>query len=294
MRRAALAIAAGLVAFGLSPALAQERPNPHSGGSGGHAVDRPSGGSSSAPAPSSPSSSAPSGGSSVGSGPSSSGSDHAGRRGGSASPRGGTSARGGATRAVPRSVIIPASPNSEAPGEHRGPSSNASYSRPRGGRPVTGQATPRDISNIPDLGWRRDPYWGYGYWQYSRWMPFYYGPWGGYFYYDPFWWDYYYGYGYYPGYYPGYYGGYTRYESVGDYDTGSLKLKVKPRSAQVYVDGYFSGVVDDYDGVWQRLRLRSGAHRIELRAEGYQPSIFDVLLVAGETVTYRGELKPVQ
>jgi hypothetical protein len=148
---------------------------------------------------------------------------------------------------------------------------------------------PRDISNVPDLGWRRDPYWAYGYYQYSRWTPMYWGPWGGYMYYDPYWWDYYYGYGYAP-YYGG--GGYGQYYSESDYDTGGLKIKVKPRDAQVYVDGYFSGIVDDYDGVFQRLKLRSGGHRVEIRAERLQPAIFDVLIVAGETVTYRAELKP--
>jgi len=44
--------------------------------------------------------------------------------------------------------------------------------------------------------------------------------------------------------------------------------------------------------VLQKLKLRAGAHRIELRAEGFQPAIFDVLIVEGETVTYRAELKP--
>jgi hypothetical protein len=111
-------------------------------------------------------------------------------------------------------------------------------------------------------------------------------------YYDPFWWDYYYGYspGYYGGGYGGYGGGYSTYDDS-EYSQGGLKLKVKPRDAQVYVDGYFSGVVDDYDGVFQKLKLRSGGHRVELRAEGFEPSIFDVLIAAGETVTYRGELK---
>jgi hypothetical protein len=138
---------------------------------------------------------------------------------------------------------------------------------------------PRDISNVPGINWRQEPYWSSSYW-----YPCY-GWWGGYCYYDPFWWDYYYGYA------PVYYGG-TYYAEQGDYDTGSLKLKVKPRQAQVYVDGYFSGLVDDYDGTFQRLRLRAGAHRVEVRLEGFQPAVFDVLIVAGETVTYRAELKP--
>ncbi|HSL24357.1 MAG TPA: PEGA domain-containing protein [Vicinamibacterales bacterium] len=287
MKRLAFVSVAGLIAIGLSPALAQERPNPNPQSGGEHAVARPSGGGSSsgssASSPSSPSS--PSGG---GSGV---GVDNSPGRGGErAVPRSGGSRRGGgsgggAVRSggSPKSVIIPANPQRRGPGDDREP--NVASPRPRAGRPATGRAMPRDISNIPDLGWRRDPYWAYGYWRYNRWMPFYYGPWGGYMYYDPFWWDYYYGY------YPGYYGGYAQTYSESDYDTGRLKLKVRPREAQVYVDGYFSGVVDDYDGVLQRLRLRAGAHRIELRLEGYEPAVFDVLIVAGETVTYRAELQ---
>jgi PEGA domain-containing protein len=294
---AGLMLAAALFAFGATPVFAQERPSPQGHGSGEHAVSRPSGGGgSSAPAPSGGgSSTSSSGGSSAG--PSGGGGDHAVSRGGGREGRSGGGMRSGGVRGEPRSrsVILPSSPSAHDPGDRSAPpitrsGRGAEYARPRGNRPATGNAVPRtgDISNIPDLIWRRDPYWAYGYWQYSRWMPFYYGPWGGYMYYDPYWWDYYYGYT--PGYY-GYGGGGYASSSQSDFDTGGLKLKVKPRDAQVYVDGYFSGVVDDYDGVFQKLKLPAGAHRIELRAEGYQPASFDVLVVAGDTVTYRAELK---
>lgn len=289
----------GLLAFGL-PALAQERPNP-SGGGGEHAVSRPSGGGGGGGGSSAPSgggsSSVPSG-SSMGSAPSSSGGSHravprgGGSRGGGGSRVAGGGSRGGGDHAGAGStgrrggepVVIPVGSDprrpEDRPGDRAIPGGN--YSRPRGERPATGYASPRDISNVPDLGWRRDPYWAYGYWRYSYWTPMYWGPWGGYMYYDPFWSDYYYG-------YDPYYGG--GYQTVYDDGRGALKLKVKPRDAQVYVDGYFSGVVDDFDGVLQKLRLQAGRHRVELRAEGYEAAVFDVLIVEGETVTYRAELK---
>ena len=47
---------------------------------------------------------------------------------------------------------------------------------------------------------------------------------------------------------------------------GALRLKVKPVEASVCVDGYYVGVVDDFDGVFQRLPHRKGPHRIEIRA----------------------------
>ena len=98
--------------------------------------------------------------------------------------------------------------------------------------------------------------------------------------------------GYYGGYYdPWYYGGYPTYSgSYNDYD-GMLRLKMKPRGAQVFADGYFMGVVDDFDGMWQRLHLQPGPHRIEVRAEGYDTLMFEVNLEPEKTITYTGELK---
>src|SRR5262245_60806499 len=51
---------------------------------------------------------------------------------------------------------------------------------------------------------------------------------------------------------------------------GSVKLEVKPKQAEVYVDGYYAGVVDDFDGVFQRLRVQPGEHEIELYLDGYR------------------------
>ena len=117
--------------------------------------------------------------------------------------------------------------------------------------------------------------------------------------YDPGWYDpYYYG-GYYGGGYGGsygggygggYQGGYGS-SSYGRGPTGALRLKIKPRDAQVYVDGYFVGVVDDFDGVFQKLGIDAGGHRIEIKAPGHETISFDVLITPNETVTYKGELR---
>jgi hypothetical protein len=115
--------------------------------------------------------------------------------------------------------------------------------------------------------------------------PYYYYPYAG-FMWDPFWWGYGYGYG---DPYPVYGGG--GYDTGGDVSYGSLKLKVKPGDAQVYVDGYFSGLVDDYDGMFQKLKLDVGTHHIEIRAEGYESLGFDVRIEYDQTVTYKGELQ---
>jgi hypothetical protein len=71
-------------------------------------------------------------------------------------------------------------------------------------------------------------------------------------------------------------------------------LKIKPRQAQVFVDGYFVGEVDSFDGMFQKLGIESGGHKIEIKADGYEPVQFDVLVTPGETVTYKGEMKRIQ
>jgi hypothetical protein len=168
------------------------------------------------------------------------------------------------------------------------------YSRPRGDRPATGNAVERRGSRPPDNNGGGYPWYpGIGYGRYY-WPSYGFGL--GYFY-DPYWYDpFYYGGG--TGYYGGYgYGGGYAGSGSGSYNragTGSLRLKLKPRDAKVYVDGYFVGVVDQFDGAFQRLDIDGGGHTIEVQADGHEPAQFDVLITPGETVTYKGDLKRVQ
>jgi len=83
----------------------------------------------------------------------------------------------------------------------------------------------------------------------------------------------------------------SSYTSV---DQGKVRLKVKPRNAKVYVDGYFVGNVDDFDGAFQKLALNGGRHHVEIKADGYETAEFDVLVTPDQTVTYQGELKKIQ
>ena len=75
---------------------------------------------------------------------------------------------------------------------------------------------------------------------------------------------------------------------------GELRLKIKPREAQVFVDGYYVGIVDDFDGVFQRLHLESGPHRIEVRAPGYETLTFDVQIRFDETTKFEGDLRRIR
>ena len=46
----------------------------------------------------------------------------------------------------------------------------------------------------------------------------------------------------------------------GYYARADLRTQVTPREAEVYVDGYLTGTVDDFDGMFQRLRVPLGEH----------------------------------
>ena len=77
-------------------------------------------------------------------------------------------------------------------------------------------------------------------------------------------------------------------------DEGAVRIKVTPREASVYVDGYYTGHVDDFDGVLQKLHLSEGPHRIEIRDPKYETITFDVFIDPDQTITYRGEMKKIQ
>ena len=71
---------------------------------------------------------------------------------------------------------------------------------------------------------------------------------------------------------------------------GDVRLMVQPRDAAVYVDGYYAGVVDNFDGVFQRLTLEVGPHTIELDAPGLEPQVYDVYVDPLRTTTIRTDL----
>jgi PEGA domain len=122
------------------------------------------------------------------------------------------------------------------------------------------------------------PYYSYGFW------PWYYG------FYSPSYYPYSgYGYGY--GYRP--YGGYG-YGGYGYYGYGEVRVEVKPKTAKVFVDGDYVGVVDDYDGWWQRLKLEPGKHRIVVREAGFAPYVQTVRVLPGEDTHIKSLLQPGQ
>jgi hypothetical protein len=72
---------------------------------------------------------------------------------------------------------------------------------------------------------------------------------------------------------------------------GALRLDSSPGSAQVFVDGLYVGLVDDFGLSGRALDLVEGAHRVELRAAGYAAVTVDVRIAANQTTRYRGDLQ---
>jgi hypothetical protein len=93
---------------------------------------------------------------------------------------------------------------------------------------------------------------------------------------------------YYPGFYSAFAGPYGWYgypwgpwgpwPAYGYYDnTSSARIQGAPTQAEVYVDGYYAGIVDDFDGAFQRLRVVPGEHELVIYLEGYRPTKQNIL-----------------
>jgi hypothetical protein len=128
------------------------------------------------------------------------------------------------------------------------------------------------------------PYYYHSYFYPGFYYPFYAGFYPGFyagFGYGPYS-PYYWGYGPYPGYWGGYYD-----------DRGSARIQVTPREADVFIDGYFVGKVDDFDGNLQRLHVEAGEHELTVYHEGYHPIREKVLFRRGATLKVQYEMQPL-
>ncbi len=201
-----------------------------------------------------------------------------------AQPRGRTDSR--PTAAAPRQV----QPRQVQPSQVQPRQVPQRQVQPRVEQPRAGQlySAPSNRSNRPAYRYNGPAYraspnrsYGYGYRPYTRsyvlpygWRPYGYRPgWNLNLYFGP-------AYGY------GYPGGYGYYSILPGQLYGSLRIVDAPRDAQVFVDGYYAGIVDDYDGVFQHLNLEAGPHHIEVELAGYPPIAFDVQIEPGRTITY--------
>ena len=79
-------------------------------------------------------------------------------------------------------------------------------------------------------------------------------------------------------------GAYGYYSVVPGRTYGSVRIADAPQDAEVYVDGYYAGLVGDYNG---NVNLEAGPHHIEITVPGDAPIAFDVRVEPGQSITYR-------
>ena len=102
-----------------------------------------------------------------------------------------------------------------------------------------------------------------------------------------------------PYYYGGYYGAPYSYQfpiygpGRSYYGMGSIRVEVKPRNAEVFVDGYFAGTVDDFDGLFQRLTIEPGDHEIVIYLEGHRSFSQRFYLQPGRSFNIRHTMEPL-
>lgn len=64
-----------------------------------------------------------------------------------------------------------------------------------------------------------------------------------------------------------------------------VRIDCRDRVAAVYVDGFYAGIVDDFDGLFQRLPLPPGGHRLTLYLDGFETADFSLYLHPGANFT---------
>jgi hypothetical protein len=90
---------------------------------------------------------------------------------------------------------------------------------------------------------------------------------------------------------------YEGYTAPGAYEpplegapVGGVQLDIDPRRAQVFVDGTYAGLVEEFSGYFHHLELPAGPHDISIVAAGYQPLTLHIVVAPGATLTHRAAL----
>lgn len=126
-------------------------------------------------------------------------------------------------------------------------------------------------------------YWGHywypyrSWWWSSYWWGPYWGPYAG-----PYWGSYYA----WPGYAPSY------RVVAPSAEIGALNLKLKPKKAAVYVDGYYVGKAKTFDGHPDFLWLEAGTYDVTFYLEGYKTLTRSFIVRSGTVADVRIALEP--
>jgi hypothetical protein len=180
-------------------------------------------------------------------------------------------------------VATPSPPSSSTPSTRSGDSDSPSRTaHPTGGGSSGGGSEPSRQPPTRHSGGGRD---GGGH---------YHG--GGGYYYDPYYSPYWYGFWYrgYPGWYYGpgaYY--YPYRQGYDDRNVlGALDLDVSPAKAEIYLDGHYVGVVDQYDGFPQYLWLEKGTYDVVLFKDGFRTISRQITIYPGLVIGVDDRMEP--
>lgn len=132
-----------------------------------------------------------------------------------------------------------------------------------GSRPRTVVVTGVGVGAWSPAWWGPSFYWGSPLW-WGAWGP---SPWGFWPYVDP---------------------AYVRSQL-----TSAVRVQVRPPETEVFVDGYFAGTADQFDGMFQRLRVAPGQHVLELYLAGHQSVRQDLLLAPGDSYKVQYTMQPL-
>jgi hypothetical protein len=75
--------------------------------------------------------------------------------------------------------------------------------------------------------------------------------------------------------------------------SGLLRIEVDRKDAEVYIDGYYAGIVDDFDGMFQKLRLPSGGHDVTIYRDGLRAFTQHVYLAPDSTFIIKHKMEPL-
>ncbi len=84
-------------------------------------------------------------------------------------------------------------------------------------------------------------------------------------------------------------GSYERYDQVGQ---GGLDLNLRPKTTEIYVDGVYVGVADQFDGFPSYLWLDEGVYEVAFYKPGYETVFRQYSIYPGVTINVGDHMRP--
>jgi PEGA domain len=72
-----------------------------------------------------------------------------------------------------------------------------------------------------------------------------------------------------------------------------IRTHVTPKSADVYVDGYYAGQAEDFDGVFKKLHVSPGGHAVTLYEPGFRTTTQEVYVRPDSTFKMNVTMEPL-